>query len=446
MRNGIQRPSRARGRSVCVVPPAQIRPHRRTQQPFNTGSSLLRRPVGLHEDASAYPRLLSFLQPAQRARSGAGQEPSAVRAPGGAEAISARDRRVRRLPASEARGPRETDETDPSAVPLPRVSQGPPAARDPGEEVRARGGAQVIPKPTSQFLRVKCEDCGNEQIVFDRAASVVLCPVCGATVAKTAAARGYDWPDEGDLVVCTVANVKNFGAFVTLDEYESKEGFIHIAEVSSGWIKYIRDYVREGQKVVCKVLKVDKEKGHIDLSLKAVNEHQRREKIQEWKNEQKAENLFAIVAGRLGKTVDECWQEFGYDLLDSFGTLYRAFEESVMDETALEDEDFKGPWVKTFVEVARENIIPPNVTIDGYVEAMDFCPDGAVHIKEALAKATMESDGVSVKVQYIGAPKYRLVVRAPDYKNAEEEIQKAAARVIKALTAKGGEGKFHRKD
>jgi len=42
----------------------------------------------------------------------------------------------------------------------------------------------VISKSTSQFLRVKCEDCGNVQIVFDRAASVVLCPVCGATVAK----------------------------------------------------------------------------------------------------------------------------------------------------------------------------------------------------------------------------------------------------------------------
>ena len=65
---------------------------------------------------------------------------------------------------------------------------------------------------------------------------------------------------------------------------------------------------------------------------------------------------------------------------------------------------------------------------------------------EALAKAAMESDGVSVKVQYIGAPRYRLVVKAPDYKTAEEEIQKAAARVIKVVTAKGGEAKFHRKD
>jgi translation initiation factor 2 subunit 1 len=63
-----------------------------------------------------------------------------------------------------------------------------------------------------------------------------------------------------------------------------------------------------------------------------------------------------------------------------------------------------------------------------------------------LTKAATESDDVTVKVQYIGAPRYRLVVRAPDYKQAEEEIQKAAARAIKALTAKGGEAKFHRKD
>src|SRR6266542_736863 len=146
--------------------------------------------------------------------------------------------------------------------------------------------------------------------------------------AAKAAGRGYDWPDEGELVVCTVSNVKNFGAFVTLDEYESKEGIIHIAEVSAGWIKYVRDSAR----VVCKVLKVDQDKGHIDLSLKAVNEHQRREKIQEWKNEQKAENLLGIVATRLGKTPAECWEEFGYDLLPSFGTLYRAFQESVMEE------------------------------------------------------------------------------------------------------------------
>ncbi|MEE9174096.1 MAG: 30S ribosomal protein S27e [bacterium] len=36
----------------------------------------------------------------------------------------------------------------------------------------------------SKFLRVRCRDCGNEQILFDRAASTVTCLVCNATVAE----------------------------------------------------------------------------------------------------------------------------------------------------------------------------------------------------------------------------------------------------------------------
>lgn len=33
------------------------------------------------------------------------------------------------------------------------------------------------------YLRVKCGDCENEQIVFEKAASPVSCAVCGTTLA-----------------------------------------------------------------------------------------------------------------------------------------------------------------------------------------------------------------------------------------------------------------------
>src|SRR5437899_3821320 len=75
----------------------------------------------LHEDAPAYPRLLSVLQRAPRARSRAGEEPPAVRAPGRAAAVPTRHGRVRRLPPPEARRTREADEEDPS--PLPRSEE-----------------------------------------------------------------------------------------------------------------------------------------------------------------------------------------------------------------------------------------------------------------------------------------------------------------------------------
>lgn len=73
-----------------------------------------------------------------------------------------------------------------------------------------------------------------------------------------------EYPEEGELVVGTVVKVQNFGAFVTLDEYPGREGFIHIAEIATGWVKRIRNHIKEKQKVVCKVMHVDTEK---DLSL-----------------------------------------------------------------------------------------------------------------------------------------------------------------------------------
>ncbi len=36
----------------------------------------------------------------------------------------------------------------------------------------------------SRFLRVKCDDCGNEQIIFDRAATQVRCLVCERILAE----------------------------------------------------------------------------------------------------------------------------------------------------------------------------------------------------------------------------------------------------------------------
>ncbi|CAJ35270.1 30S ribosomal protein S27e [Methanocella arvoryzae] len=38
--------------------------------------------------------------------------------------------------------------------------------------------------PRSRFLKVKCNDCSNEQIIFGSASSKVDCTVCGRTLAE----------------------------------------------------------------------------------------------------------------------------------------------------------------------------------------------------------------------------------------------------------------------
>lgn len=43
---------------------------------------------------------------------------------------------------------------------------------------------KLIPRPKSVFLRVKCPNCGNEQIIFSHAANKVKCNVCGTVLAE----------------------------------------------------------------------------------------------------------------------------------------------------------------------------------------------------------------------------------------------------------------------
>lgn len=255
-----------------------------------------------------------------------------------------------------------------------------------------------------------------------------------------------DYPDEGELIVGSVVKVQNYGAFVSLDEYPDREGFIHIAEIATGWVKRIRNHIKEKQKVVCKVMHVDRSKNHVDLSLKRVNEHQRREKVQEWKNAKKAERLMEMVSSRINLPVEQCYRDFGSDLIKKYGSLYAAFEEFVYDVETVRSDGFGGNWLEDFEAVARDNISIPFVEITGHLEVNSWLPDGVDHIRVALLNAEQsEFEDVEIQVKYIGAPRYIITVKAPDYKIAEDELKKAVEKVSEYIKKYDGTCEFHRK-
>jgi small subunit ribosomal protein S27e len=45
--------------------------------------------------------------------------------------------------------------------------------------------------PRSKFLKVKCKDCGNEQIIFNKASSVVKCQACSAVLAEPRGGKAH---------------------------------------------------------------------------------------------------------------------------------------------------------------------------------------------------------------------------------------------------------------
>ncbi|ARS88923.1 translation initiation factor IF-2 subunit alpha [Natrarchaeobaculum aegyptiacum] len=253
------------------------------------------------------------------------------------------------------------------------------------------------------------------------------------------------WPDPGELVVGKIDEIEDFGVFVDLEEYEDKRGLIHISEVASGWIKNVRDHVREGQIVVCKVLEVDESHEQIDLSLKDVNDHQRSEKIQQWKNEQKADNWMDLAFEDLD---DERYGPVANELIAAHGSLYEGFKQAAIHgEEELQTTDLSDEELEAIVETARENVSVPYVNVTGYVDLENPSPTGVDGIREALEAAGGNGEvpeEVDLEVSYVGAPEYRIEVQAPNYKTAEDQLEASADRAIAAIEDQGGEGDYHR--
>jgi len=257
--------------------------------------------------------------------------------------------------------------------------------------------------------------------------------------------RKLEWPDVGDLVIATVESVTDYGAYVKLDEY-GKKGLLHISELSSSWIRNIRDFVREGQKVVLKVLRVDMEKEHIDLSLRRVTKRERIEKIKSWKRERKAETLLRSAAEKTGLPLEEVYEKAGALMEKEYG-LYEGFEKAAKEDTVILTKIGVPENLATAIaEIAKERMRVPMVMVKGVVELRCVKPNGVKIIKEAFlnAKKAEKSRDAKLRFYVVAAPKYCIEVMAENYKHAEAVLQKVAETVVANVVKAGGQGVFRR--
>jgi translation initiation factor 2 subunit 1 len=254
-----------------------------------------------------------------------------------------------------------------------------------------------------------------------------------------------DWPETGELIIATVESVMDYGAYANLDEYH-RRGFLHISEISSARIRNVRDFVRENQKMVLKVLRVDVEKGHIDLSLRRVTKRERIEKIKSWKKDRKGEALLHAVAEKVGLPVDEVYQKAGLPLEEKYG-LYEGFEKVVKDGIeVLTKLNIPEDLATAIVQVAEERIKIKLVKVRGVLEVRCSKPNGVKCIQEAFlgAKKSQKAKDAKIEFSIIAAPRYSLEVSADNWKRAEELIEKVGENVVENITKAGGHGEFKR--
>ncbi len=249
-------------------------------------------------------------------------------------------------------------------------------------------------------------------------------------------------PQEDELVLCTVTKVQFHSIFVNLDEY-GKSGMIHISEVSPGRIRNIRDFVEEGKKVVCKVLRVNEEKGYIDLSLRRVTETQKRNKIDEVKQEQKAEKIVEFVAKELKIDVKKLFDDIANNISRKYSSLNEFFQNVAADNSLIKDAGLDAKTEKKLEEAIKSRIKEANVRIEGKLKLTSYAPNGVEVVKDVLKKAA-EAGKENVSIKYLGGGSYGVTVNARNYKEAERILKEVSETALEQIKENDGEGEFAR--
>ncbi len=129
---------------------------------------------------------------------------------------------------------------------------------------------------------------------------------------------GVDWREikPGMELTGVVTRIEKYGVFV--DIQAERPGLVHISEMAHGYVRTPTDIVKKGQEVSVKVLKVDRRKKQIKLSMKALEEAPVNEYvIEQEENEKKVVTPTAFEAA-MRKAMDTNGDSELADMLSEF--------------------------------------------------------------------------------------------------------------------------------
>ncbi len=264
------------------------------------------------------------------------------------------------------------------------------------------------------------------------------------------------FPREGEFVMGRVVEIQNQYIYVDLIDYkgldseEHARGMIHISEISSRWIKNIRNFARINQILVLRVLKVDSYKGHVDLSLRRVNSAQKENRKKEQKFAMKFETLLEFLSEETGMSLDEAYEKVGFPILDMYDNYQDAIEDlkengsQILSKFNDIPEDVKQKYLK----IINENVEISTINIIGKIKLTYFNENGIELIKDSLLKALQvvkqPKETRNINISYIGTPFYRLEIVSKDYIDAEGILSDATDIIKASVQEHGGQFDFIR--
>jgi len=238
----------------------------------------------------------------------------------------------------------------------------------------------------------------------------------------------------------TSAQIAEMGAYVKLLEYDNIDGMILLSELSRRRIRSIQKLIRIGRNEVVVVLRVDKEKGYIDLSKRRVSAEDIVRCEERYNKSKSVHSIMRHVAEKTKTPIEKLYQDIGWPLNKKYGHANDAFKLSITNPDVWDDVTFPSQVVKDeFQSYISKKLTPHPTKVRADVEVTCFKYDGIDAVKDALRKAEAKNTpDTQVKVKLVSPPHYVLTSQCLDKTVGISLLEEAINDIEASIKESGG--------
>jgi len=230
------------------------------------------------------------------------------------------------------------------------------------------------------------------------------------------------------------------GAYVTLLEYNKIEGMIMLTELSRKRIRSVSKLTRVGRQEVVVVLRVDTNKGYIDLSKKRVAADDIAECEKRFTKSKTVNSIMRHVAEMTKTNIELLYESIVWPLYERYEHALDAMRIAVTDpDSAFAGLEMTAATREQLIKVIRNRLTPKRLKIraDFVVTCYDF--DGVDAIKAALqAGLNTATDKAEIDIRLIAAPLYGLVMQTDDRSQGLVLANESLRRIREEIIAHNG--------
>lgn len=234
--------------------------------------------------------------------------------------------------------------------------------------------------------------------------------------------------------------IVEIGAYVSLLEYDNIRGMLFSGEITLKRVNFLNRLLSVGKEEVLRVLRVDTQKGFIDLSKKQVKPNEIEECKKKFGKSKAVEGIIKKLSVNTKKSMEYLYKNIIWPLYKTHQHAYDALKALLNgDEHILEGLKITDEIKEELMKILKEKLVAQPVKIKSDFKLTCYSFEGVEAIKESLLKGEKKgTESIPIKFRIIGSPLYECSVTTINKREGIEVMKTALEEVKKNIEEKGG--------